>query len=237
MTNSLNESTQVRARFEARHVAHLVPFMARNDIRYYLCGLCIEKAEQGGVYVIATDGHSMAVVYDATGTIEGAESVVFSVSTEMIAAAKKAKALGGIPQQVLLTGQRVRIAIDFDCGREGEAFIQPGNSLVEGKFPSWRKVTPDFSKLKRGAFTGAEGVNAAYIARLSKVISSKRFCGISFWQEEPRKAVVIQADAVPEMFVLIMPMMGDADDVQRAKFKPFVALRQPEAEEAVSEAA
>ncbi|WP_159275218.1 hypothetical protein [Variovorax boronicumulans] len=232
----MTDIAQVLARFEARHIAHLAPFMARNDIRYYLCGLCIEKAEQGGVYLITTDGHSMAVVYDATGMIEGTDRVVIAMPTALVAAAKRAKPIAGLPQQVLLTGKRVRIALDFDCSDAGESYVQAGDSLVEGKFPSWRAVTPEFDKLKRGAFTGAEGVNAVYLARCAKLVSNKRFCGLSFWQAEPRKAVVIQADAVPEMFVIIMPMMGDADDVQRGKFTPFVGRPKAKAAEAVAEA-
>lgn len=232
----MNDVTQIRARFEARHVARLAPFMARNDIRYYLCGLCIEKAEQGGVYLITTDGHSMAVVYDATGTLEGADRIVVAMSSGLIAAAKRAKPIAGLSQQVLLTGKRVRIALDFDCSGSGESYVQAGDSLVEGNFPNWRAVTPDFDKLKRGAFTGEEGVNAVYLARCAKLVDSKRFCGLSFWQSEPRKAVIIQVDAVPEMFVIIMPMMGDADELQRGKFKPFISLKKKQ-QEAVAEAA
>ena len=233
----MSDTPQIRARFEAKHIARLAPFMARNDMRYYLCGLYIEKAEQGGVYLVTTDGHSMAVVYDATGTIEGAENVTISITSGLIAAAKRAKMVGGIPQQVLLTGQRVRIALDFECNGAGESYVQAGNSLVEGNFPNWRKVTPDFHKLKRGAFTGAEGVNAVYLARCAKLVDSKRFCGLSFWQAAPRKAVVIQVDAVPEMFVIIMPMMADADELQRSRFTPFVAASKASMEEPETEPA
>ncbi|MDQ0035903.1 hypothetical protein J2W30_003676 [Variovorax boronicumulans] len=233
----MNDIAQIRARFEARHVARLSPFMARNDIRYYLCGLCIEKAEQGCVYLITTDGHSMAVVYDATGTIEGTDRVVIAMSNELIAAAKRAKTIAGLAPQVLLTGKRVRIALDFECNGTGENFVQAGDSLVEGKFPNWRSVTPDFDKLKRGAFSGNEGVNAVYLARCAKLVDSKRFCGLSFWQAEPRKAVIIQIDAVPEMFVIIMPMMGDSDELQRNKFKHFIHLSKAPAEEALAESA
>lgn len=233
----MDNTAQIRARFEAKHVARLAPFMARNDIRYYLCGLCIEKAEQGGVYLVTTDGHSMAVVYDATGIIEGAESVIISLTSGLIAAAKRAKAIAGIPQQVLLTGQRVRIALDFECNGSGESYVQAGNSLVDGIFPSWRKVTPDFDKLKRGAFSGADGVNAVYLARCAKLVDGKRFCGLSFWQTEPSKSVVIQIDAVPEMFVIIMPMKVNDDEAQRAKFKPFVSLSQLKTEEPAAEVA
>lgn len=216
------QTEKVRARFAAKHVARLVPFMARNDIRYYLCGICIEKADQGGVYLIATDGHSMAVVYDATGTIEGEQHVVISAQSELIAAAKRAKTIAGLEQQVLLTGKRVRIALEFDSTGSGESYVQAGDSLVEGNYPSWRKVTPDFSKLKRGALTGDEGINATYLARCAKLSGGKGFSGLSFWQEAPRKAVIIQASAVPEMFVIIMPMMGDSDDELRRKFAPFL---------------
>lgn len=233
----MSDTKEIRASFDAKNIARLVPFMARQDIRYYLCGVCIEKADQGGVYLVTTDGHSMAVVYDAAGSIEGAERVTISVSAGLIAAAKRAKQIAGVAQKVLLDGKRVRLALDFDSPASCESYVQAGDSLVEGTFPNWRKVTPDFSKLQRGALTGDDAINAVYLARCAKLVGGKGFCGLSFWQEAPRKAVVIQANSALDMFVIIMPMMGDSDELQRSRFAPFVKVGAKATEEVAAEAA
>ena len=51
----------VRASFNPKHLARLMPFKATNDIRYYMNGVCIERAERG-VYLIATDARCAEVL-------------------------------------------------------------------------------------------------------------------------------------------------------------------------------
>ncbi|MGI4776928.1 MAG: hypothetical protein ACRYGA_02225 [Janthinobacterium lividum] len=220
LESSVSNEPNIRAGFSARYLPSLAPFIARNEIRYYLCGVCIEKAEIGGVYVIATDGHCMAVVHDAQGTIEGAQRVIIQAPAALVSAAKRAKPFGELPQKILLDGKRVRIAVDFSVNGAGEAYVQAGDSVIEGKFPDWRQIVPDFDLLKRGAFAGDVSVNGFYLARLAKVVG-RNFAGVTLWQEDPKRAVVIQVNAVPEMFIAIMPMHGESDDLQRSRFMPF----------------
>lgn len=224
----------IKASFNPALLSKILPFKAENDIRYYLNGVLVEKAEKG-VYLVASDGHCMAVAHDADGTLEGADQVIISVSKGLAAAAKSAKSIAGIEQKVLLTGRRVRMAVDFDSTGALESFVQPGNSQVEGRFPNWRKVAPDFDKLKRGAFTGAEGVNAVYLARCAK-LGSRKLSALSFWQEEPCKPVVIQSVGAPEVMVIIAVMRGESDELQRSQFAPFRTAKTT-ASELVTEAA
>jgi len=217
----------IRVSIDPGHLQRLVPFMAVHDIRYYLNGVCVEKAETGGIYLIATDGHTMGVIHDATGTIEGADSVIFRVGPGLAPATKVAsnKLHRGIKYRLLVQGQRVKIACDFGSEGDAELFVQAGRSLIEGKFPNWRKVVPDFAKLKPGF---GDCMNAHYLARLAKIATDKRFQGISLWQAEPEKAIVARVPRVPEMVIVFMPMRDSVRDPLLA-FKGF-PLEQPKEE-------
>lgn len=227
----------IRASFDPKHLRCLMPFMAVHDIRYYLNGICVEKAESGGVYLIGCDGRTMCVIHDATGTIEGADNLIFRVGPGLASAAKMAakKMHKNLKYRMLVQGHRVKIACDFGSEGDAEIFVQAGRSLIEGKFPDWRKVVPSFDKLKRGAFGGADDVNAIFLARLANLSDDKRFNGISLWQEGEHKPVVVRVQRMPEMIVILMPMRGDVADPLTA-FKGFpmekVNEQQPELEAA-----
>lgn len=218
----------IRASINPAQLQRLMPFKATMDIRYYLNGICVEKAEKGGIYLIATDGHTMCVIHDATGSLHGAESVIFRTTPGLVAAAKLAsnKTHKNLQYRLLVQGQRVKVACDFESEGDAEFFVQAGRSLIEGKFPNWRKVMPDFASLKAG-FAG--GMNAIYLARLSKLTTDRRFQGVSLWQKEPDSAVVARLPQVPEMVVVLMPIRtGDTDSASAFKGFPVEQLKAPE---------
>lgn len=213
---------QLRINFTPKYLPILDLFKAKTDIRYYLCGVYVEKAPQGGLYLVATDGHTMALVYDKEGTIEGAESAIVTVDPGLVSAAKKAdaKISRSLPYKVMVRGTRAMVAVpDTDSM---ELFIQPGKCLIEGKFPQWRKVLPDFEKLKPGAMAEC-AVNAVYMARFSKLIADKRYCGMALWQESPQKPIVVQIEKLPEAVFVVMPMRGEGHPEH---FKMFAAPKE-----------
>ena len=220
--------------FTPKYLPILDLFKAVHDIRYYLCGVYVEKAPQGGVFLVATDGHSMAVVYDKDGNIDGAENAIVTIDPGMVSAAKKAaksEGKSGLQYRVIVRGTRAMVAVP---GADGmELFIQPGRCLIEAKFPEWRKVMPAFDKLKPGAVADCM-VNPSYLARFAK-IGTDRFKGIALWQEAPEKPIVVQALALPEAFFVVMPMKGEG---ALGKFAAFMPPTEKEGEKVeVAEAA
>lgn len=211
--------TDLRINFTPKYLPILDVFKAKHDIRYYLCGVYVEKAPQGGVYLIGCDGHTMAVVYDKDGLIEGADSAIIAIDAGMVSAAKRAdaKKSRSLSYAVTVRGTRAMVAVPDAEGLE--LFIQPGKCVIEGTFPKWRTVLPDFDKLKAGAL-GPNGVNAHYMARFSKVTTDKRFQGINFWQEKPDSPLVVQVESIPEAVFIVMPMRGEGRGLQFKQFLP-----------------
>jgi hypothetical protein len=212
--------SDLRINFTPKYLPILDLFKARIDIRYYLCGVYVEKAPQGGVYLVTTDGHTMAVIYDKDGRIEGAESAIVTTAPGLVAAAKQArtKKIKGLDYRVLVHGTRAMVAVPDADGLE--LFIQPGKCLIDGKYPKWRSVLPaDLSKLKPGAFSGC-AVNPTYMARFSKVPTDKRYSGISLWQEGETKPVIVQTHGLPEAIFVVMPMRDQAAIPDFSMFAP-----------------
>lgn len=210
---------QLRINFTPKYLPILDVFKAKADIRYYLCGVYVEKAPQGGAYLIGCDGHTMAIVYDKDALIEGADSAIITIDPGMVTAAKRAetKRSKSLQYAVVVRGTRAMVAVPEADGLE--LFIQPGKCLIEGKFPNWRTVLPDFDKLKPGAL-GSNGVNATYMARFSKVITDKRHQGMHLWQEAPEKALVVQLESIPEAVFIVMPMRTEMTALQFKNFLP-----------------
>lgn len=63
----------MNAQFRAIYLPALAKFVTTKDVRYYLAGILIEPAPAhiGGVYLIATDGHTACLIHDPEGFSDG----------------------------------------------------------------------------------------------------------------------------------------------------------------------
>jgi len=213
------ELDNVRAKFKAEYALVASYFMAKSDIRYYLCGLHIEAAPQGGVYVVGCDGHTIGIIYDATGSIEGGgdAGITIQATPALMAACRKVrtdptyrKGRGPAVAHVVVEGQRAYIGNDVGSfGSTLEYFAQSGRCQIEGKYPDWKKILPNFSELKRGVW---DGLNINYLARYKQLVDP-RYAGVSLWQSKKGGAAVVQYERMPELISLIMPMRDGANEV------------------------
>ncbi|HBO9211544.1 TPA: hypothetical protein L5D58_006534, partial [Pseudomonas aeruginosa] len=81
---------ELLARAKAHYLAAVSLFMAHNDVRYYLNGISIEPASQGGVLLIATNGHHIGVMHDPDGW--ASNKIIISPSKALVAGLKKRNA-------------------------------------------------------------------------------------------------------------------------------------------------
>jgi len=221
-------NADLRISFSPKYLPILAAFMAKNDIRYYLNGVLVEKAPQGGVFLVATNGHQLIAIHDKDGSIEGQNQAVLSISAGLITSAKKCgdgtSSMYG-KYKVLVSGARIMVAADLDGYTE--LFIQPGKCIVEGNFPKWRTVIPDFAKLKRGCMEFND-MNAVYLKPLS-VLAERGFAAISAWQQEDDKgAFVFQIHKMPEAIIVTMPFRPDMKQSDGTLEKAMSVLRQEE---------
>lgn len=199
----------IRIKFDARVLPILDPFVPKHDLRFYLNGIRVERAvdKDKGIYILASDGHTMAAFYDEDGQIAGDEGrgVIMRLPREMVAAARPARK---DKVRVIAKGSRVSLAQDFgDEHTNREVYVMPGEPYIDHRWVDWRRVLPSFDQLLP-AITGQ--FNGSYIARATKGRK------IKLWQEPSQdphsvKVLAVQDHDEPNLLILVMPMRDDMD--------------------------
>lgn len=202
----------MNAKFQACYLPILAEFAAVDDVRYYINGFYIEPAPAsvGGVYLIATDGHSIVVIHDPKGESDG--DYILPVPRRLLGTVGKQKtkttdAVGAV-QMVLLDGRMAMMTM-------GEAFSEHDIAVsckpIDGKFPDVRRVISyDWSNLDQSEAITA---NAFYLARLKRIGKSLDADGMPIQIRRCGGALL----CIPELrdhsvFAVIMMMKLDTRD-------------------------
>lgn len=201
----------IKLKFNSKFVPLVAPFVAKVDIRYYLCGVHVEAAkERPGVYVVGCDGHRMTIAYDRHGMISGdnGKGVTMRMPPAFVTACR---ARGG-QALVIAQGKRISVGQDFDQEHENsETYVMPGNPWVEGNYPDIHRVMPSWIDLKPGF---ASQVDPRYLADFVKLGKSG---GVCFWQTNPSDPIVVQHTEHPELLSILMPRRSDERDLNKLK--------------------
>lgn len=222
----VTDYSNLRIQVDPLRLASVATFRATHDIRYYLAGVLVEKAPQGGVFIVASDGHTMGVGYDEFGSIEGHDRAILKVSKDLLAACRKRHK--GNPK-VMAKGQRLFLADGLDGfdaeATESEFFVQAGKAVIDTGYPDWKRVMPDPATLTREI---GEAHQAAYLARFHDAMKILPRCskqpGVKLWQAEKRGVVVAQPENDTHLLMLVMPMhesATDGDSVHQMVSGPF----------------
>lgn len=198
-------------RFHAKYLRTLTQFQSQHDIRYYLNAIFIEPHPQGGAMLVATNGHMLVAIRDVEATCS--QRVLFSPDKGAISASSK-PARGAVrwvdinpytERMVMRDRTRVREAFV-----ERDVYAQAGSALVQGveHFPLWRRIIPDFSKLKRGPMDMIQG---NYLRKIMDAhpLDSRGGRAVNLWQADEHGPVIVQFDGAPEMIAVLMPMRDE----------------------------
>ena len=195
-----------KVRFNAKYVAVLAEFMGKNDVRYYLNGVFVTPHNESGVLLVATDGHTMAIIHDPEGETNGDH--IFPLSKPLIAAAKKRVSNTGKPEAVELIGEAAYVRmfkedLAYDPAISAMDVHVEHCSPIDGKYPDIRRVVP-IDKPTPSLIT----CNPEYIARLAKVGKAMGlgYTGASFFTYGKDKATAVRLSRLPEALFIIMPM-------------------------------
>lgn len=107
----------------------------KNDARYYLNSVCVERTEQGKVFVVATDGHALSAQW-----IEQEGLPVTGQPFQCLLPLDAVKALPktGIVELTFTPGEGVEIPLyHIRCGLGAWS-----GAVVEGRYPEWRRIVP-----------------------------------------------------------------------------------------------
>lgn len=171
------EPNHLIARVNSVAIKAAFPFIAQDDVRYYLCGVNIRPLDDGSIMVVATDGHRFIIIRDPAGYAE--KECVVSVSKDAI---KHADAM-----------------VTFDVMSDGSAmwndkstdplFIQPGRSIIDGVFLRIESVvnTIGYEEGIRGA------INMNYLGDVLKIKIGTKAPAVRFFSSD---------DGAPLLFLL-----------------------------------
>ncbi len=180
----------------------LFPFVAKQDIRYYLNGINIRPLIEGGVMISASDGHRLIVVRDPEGFVD--REIIVSVLKDGL---KHGTADGEFI--VMSDG-----ASWWQSSTASPLFIQPGNSLIDGQFPRFEGIFRNshrYTEGIRGAF------NPSYLRDALAIDTGSQTPSIRFWTNphDEHSPLIFKVDQVAglEAVGAVMSLRGQADRI------------------------
>ena len=162
------------------------PFIAEDDVRFYLCGLNIRPLDDGSVMVVATDGHRFVIVRDPNGYAE--TEVIVSISKDAIKHATTTVTL-----DVMNNGSAV-----WNDAAMQPVFVQPGKSVIDGDFPRIESVVDCTGYLE--GITGA--VNMNFLADALKIKMGTKAPAIRFFSRDEDSPLLFLLSGIGEVEVL-----------------------------------
>lgn len=137
-----------------------VLFTSPEKSRYYLRGVHFCHAEQGGIYIVSTDGHRASIGYDRGGFFEdGDDGAIVRFPRDFLKHLKPTDSGGAL--YLVIDGNMAHTTNSL----EGRSPINSGVvEWIDANYPDWRRMTPQFvSKTCFGAF------NSKYLADFKTV--------------------------------------------------------------------
>ena len=207
-------------------IGKAVNFSGKGDVRYYLNGVYLEPHKEQGTYIVATDGHRLGVFLDKSFTVP--RSCILSNENKDFY-----RALNTIPKEADYPCLKFKFIKSEDKSRDVKAKVriyycrelmeEIGEDadaeftidLLDGKYPTWKKVFPDLKekftkdnfKIESGLTTSSFNVN--YLLDIKKVFkkgTASTAYGITLMQQGTEKSTLVKVAGVKEFVGLIMPM-------------------------------
>ena len=178
--------------------------MAREDVRYFLNGVLIKvEDDDSEMILVGTDGHRMAHC-KATG-FHGLPIGEYLLRSEYVLSLIKSLKPKKRDDDIYLT-LSTDTSLNFTVGNGGNELA---GKLIDGKFPDYKRVTPD-----KGKGTGIAGFNCLYLAegfKASGLLANEKYHGVKFLLNGENSAAKIEVPLsdsalISDAYIVIMPM-------------------------------
>ncbi|HEJ3062540.1 TPA: hypothetical protein SL272_000873 [Pseudomonas aeruginosa] len=209
------------ARINPRYFAAIHQCAAKNDVRYYLNAIYIERHPDGGVVIVGTNGHVLAAMHDDTGWMHPSHDnlLVGTTTKRMLSALVKPRGQDGLPPAHLWIGANCLVLssceeVDLAPGPfDPQSHLAERSELVDGKFPDWRKILPPDT----GSDESEPWVNSAYLALFNDVAKALQpgaylGGGIHLARSGEHASIIVRVlhEGIRDKFFgLLMPMRGE----------------------------
>lgn len=183
-------------------------FSGEDKFRPHISGVHI-KPHNGGALMVATDGHRMALVFDASGYAERAATYRFDHKAKVLKTGR------GEVQRVVHIDDDA--AIIRDCYPDGPN-LGPMLDMMRveentSTFPDWTRVCPSYNGAPQ-AFDGFDGNYLADFATAFKRLTSQRTSGLAIYQGGTGEPAWIANPNAPQARFVLMPMRKATTDAR-----------------------
>lgn len=188
---------------KAEYARLIQAFQSSEETRYYLNGFLVEPSRNGGVDIVATDGHVLAVFHDETGSCDKAAIVQLDKTAVAMCKAVKVSRHFTIERYLAVDTETQTATIYHGHPSEGgEAQGSFNRVIVDGTFPDWRRVVPAMPDKPSKMIAREEAWNAGYLAKFGKV--TEKGC-ITIAQEDIGCPALVFTPRT-DFFGVVMPM-------------------------------
>ena len=215
----MTTATKRHVRVRAKHFAAAYLFAGTDETRYYLKGVLVEPHPDGGVLLVATDGHRMVAIKDDEGETNG--TWICGAPSEITAVCRKrAKMLSRAPGHIHFDETTAYVTALSFCPDKDQKWSDPSKigehhlgiayaPAIDGTYPNWRQVYPKSEPSETPSFTDLNGGFLADFSRAAKILSGGMTSAINITLFAPRDPILVNVDtAEGKIAGLLMPMRG-----------------------------
>lgn len=191
--------------------------VSTEETRYYLNGVFIQAADDGGAVLVATNDHIMLAFRDADGFVSGGTGIV-RLEPKMLQGCLPKKESGADLALIVTDNNAFLIPRELKKGHpsllrapftnpESLVCAQNGGALIDGTFPDWRQVIRPVSKMPRRL--GA--LNCKLLAALNAALTTKDTTPIRVMSTDANETGIhlVFSQAFPDAVGVMMPMRAE----------------------------
>lgn len=190
------------------HAAYLC--VSAEETRYYLNGVYVQPCDQGGVLVVATDGHRMVVIHDEAGRAD--KAAIIRLDKEMLrecVASRRSELTRTLSVDVESATATLYVEVSGSPEPVRNLLRQQRDVIFNATYPDWLCVVP------RGPFKG-EGFpafNATFLADMGKIGATikgkKGTLPLTIIHDKKDGPALIRWNGIPNAFAVLMPIRAD----------------------------
>ena len=199
----MTTATKRHVRVRAKHFAAAYLFASTEETRYYLNGVLVEPHPDGGVLLVATDGHRMVAIRDEEGETNG--SWICAAPREIMALCRKrAKQFGSAPGHIHFVDTSAFVtAVSFCPDRDkNQEWGDPTKidkhhlgiayaPAIDGTYPNWRVVFRMSEPTETPSYTELNGEYLADFSRAAKILSGGMTSAINITLFDPKGPILV----------------------------------------------
>ncbi|WP_435102275.1 hypothetical protein [Arhodomonas sp. AD133] len=198
-------------RVSAQYVPIAAEFMAKGDVLYCLNGFLVEPHPDGGVLIVATNSHVMAVIHDTDGFANG--TWICEAPAGLVKACRmRRKRPNERAEHLHLVGSVGYVtSADFPEGGDpteiGPCHLDVTHAPpIDGRFLDWRKAIPAAVQPVSRISANSQYLRLAEEAAKAGGIPIPH---VNLFPSGEGGAYVMRVAHMPEFVALVMPMIED----------------------------